>query len=388
MTDKAELPLSYSLYLDILRFTAALAVYLSHIAVFPFVEPVASGAARSPLALYGTPAVTVFFVLSGYVIAYVVATRERDARTFAISRISRLYSVVIPALAVTLLLDRWGASIDPVLYARGFVAAEPVTTTGYVASFFLLNEFQAFGFHGIMPGSNGPWWSLSFEAAYYLLAGVAVFARRWVAVIAGLIIFAIVGRTIVALLPLWALGYFLFRWRETLVRALPLPQLCWILSTGAFLAIPWLVRSSPDMNFGVHFPWGLRELNRNLAQDYALAFAVAVHLVAADKLLAGATWSPSRSIPVIRFLGATTFPLYAMHRPAMIFLLAVSPWPAASVESIAFVTVAIAVGVAFATPLCDGLKVVLRDRLARAWPPRSVAVGAPAGTQAQPSPPP
>lgn len=388
MTDKATLSLSYSLYLDVLRFTAALAVYLNHIAKFPFVPPVAQGTALSPLELYGAPAVTVFFVLSGYVIAYVVATRERDARTFTISRLSRLYSVVIPALAVTLVLDRWGASIDPVLYASRAVSPEPMTATGYVASFFLVNEFQAFGFHGIGPGSNGPWWSLSFEAAYYLVAGVALFARRSVAIIAGLIILALVGRTIVALLPLWALGYFLFRWREPLARALPRPRLCWILSIGAILAIPWLLPSSPDMNFGVHFPWARAELNRNLAQDYAVAIAVAVHLVAADKMLAGVTRAPARAVPVIRFLGATTFPLYALHRPAMFLLAAISPWPAASVAGIVFVTVAVAVGVAFATPLCEWLKVVLRDGLSRAWPPRSVTVDDSAGTQAQPAPPP
>jgi len=352
------------------------------------VPPAARGAPLSPLELYGAPAVTVFFVLSGYVIAYVVATRERDARTFTISRISRLYSVVVPALAVTLMLDLWGASINPVLYASRIVSPEPITATGYVASFFLVNEFQAFGFHGIGPGSNGPWWSLSFEAAYYLLAGVALFARRGIAIIAGLIILAIVGRTIIALLPLWALGYFLFRWRETLASALPHPRLCWVLSIGAILAIPWLLRSSPDMNFGVHFPWARQELNRNLAQDYAIAVAIAVHLVAADKMLAGVTWSPARAVPVIRFLGATTFPLYALHRPAMFFLAAISPWPAASVAGIAFVTVAIAIGVALATPLCDWLKVVLRDGLSRVWRPRSLAVVAPTRTQAQPSPPP
>ena len=43
----------------------------------------------------------VFFVLSGYVIAHVLATRERTLFEYFASRFSKLYSVVVPALILT-----------------------------------------------------------------------------------------------------------------------------------------------------------------------------------------------------------------------------------------------------------------------------------------------
>ena len=58
-----------------------------------------------------------FFVLSGFVIAYAAETRDPDARAFALSRLARLLSVTLPALALTAALDRVGADIFPALYA-------------------------------------------------------------------------------------------------------------------------------------------------------------------------------------------------------------------------------------------------------------------------------
>jgi peptidoglycan/LPS O-acetylase OafA/YrhL len=58
-----------SLYLDVLRFSAAILVLLSHSATFLDIYlPVLSD--------FGSEAVAVFFVLSGYVISYVVAKKK------------------------------------------------------------------------------------------------------------------------------------------------------------------------------------------------------------------------------------------------------------------------------------------------------------------------
>lgn len=95
---------NFSLYLDIVRFVAALAVFLDHLSSKPFTENVLFHA----FGLYGQLAVIVFFVLSGYVIAFVTATKELDAKSFFVARVSRIYSVVILALILTLLLDNIG----------------------------------------------------------------------------------------------------------------------------------------------------------------------------------------------------------------------------------------------------------------------------------------
>ena len=100
-----------SLYLDALRFAAAFTVFLSHYSTGRI-----SGGLLWQFSDYGRTAVLVFFVLSGFVIAAVTDTRERSLENYALSRIARLYSVIIPAFILTALLDYLGNAIDPRLY--------------------------------------------------------------------------------------------------------------------------------------------------------------------------------------------------------------------------------------------------------------------------------
>lgn len=66
--------ISVSVFLDLARFGAALAVLFCHISGKRL-----TGGLLWQLGPYGSEAVTVFFVLSGYVIAYVAATREKNS---------------------------------------------------------------------------------------------------------------------------------------------------------------------------------------------------------------------------------------------------------------------------------------------------------------------
>ena len=85
-----------SIYLDLLRFTAALLVYLTHL-------PGRCGGYFWQFASYGREAVIFFFVLSGFVIAFVSDTKERDPKQYFLNRMARLYSVVLPALLLSYL---------------------------------------------------------------------------------------------------------------------------------------------------------------------------------------------------------------------------------------------------------------------------------------------
>ena len=85
-----------SLYLDVLRFGAAFTVFLAHYSVQRI-----SGGFFWPSFAYGHTAVLVFFVLSGFVIAWVTETRERGLEDYVLSRAARLYSVIIPAFIIT-----------------------------------------------------------------------------------------------------------------------------------------------------------------------------------------------------------------------------------------------------------------------------------------------
>jgi peptidoglycan/LPS O-acetylase OafA/YrhL len=64
----------------------------------------------------GLDAVMVFFVLSGFVIAY-TSERESTATIFVASRIARLWSVLLPALLITAVADAIGVWFNPNLYS-------------------------------------------------------------------------------------------------------------------------------------------------------------------------------------------------------------------------------------------------------------------------------
>ena len=365
MNRSDPMPLAFSLYLDVLRFVAATAVFLDHLTSYPFTDNTRGPREGVALLLgsHGAVAVTLFSVLSGYVIAYVAATRERSAGDYAISRVSRLYSVVLPAIALTWFLDTAGQWLQPDFYAIQKVMWRPPSLQGYGSGLFLVNEWQLFNWGGVVPGTNAPYWSLSFEATYYLLAGLALFARRWVAVIAGIAVLALAGRTITALLPLWVLGFWLYHARDMLSARLPAPRAVAIATGLLLLALPHLLGPVKFDNFGLRFEWGRGPFNRNLLLDYAAAFLFAVHLVATYAVLKERPSLPGPSASVVRWLGTLTFPFYAIHYPALCFFAAVSPFDRESVLSMAFVVVTVCALVTAVTPVCESLKAMMRARI-------------------------
>ncbi|MGH9810841.1 MAG: acyltransferase family protein, partial [Terriglobia bacterium] len=97
-----------SIYLDLVRFCAALCVFLGHASGQRF-----SGGYLWHFDELRHDAVTVFFVLSGFVIAHVTNTSEQTPREFFINRAARIFSVAIPALALTYALDAVGMPAAP-----------------------------------------------------------------------------------------------------------------------------------------------------------------------------------------------------------------------------------------------------------------------------------
>jgi peptidoglycan/LPS O-acetylase OafA/YrhL len=136
-----EMKPAFSIYLDLIRFFAAIAVFVNHLSLNPFTK----GIVPRQLSTYGDAAVIIFFVLSGYVIAYVVSAKERTALLYFSSRAARLYSVVFIALLLTFIFDTIGKSLNPEFYTLKRVLPKPESWTGYVASAFFLNEYKVFG---------------------------------------------------------------------------------------------------------------------------------------------------------------------------------------------------------------------------------------------------
>ena len=107
-------------------------------------------------------AVAVFFVLSGYVIAFSVERKREDFRAYTIARTSRIYSVVLPALLLTAALGAIGQRLYPdASWGEQSVSA-------YVSSATFLNNIWL---RNVSPGNDGPYWSVCYEVWYYAFFG-------------------------------------------------------------------------------------------------------------------------------------------------------------------------------------------------------------------------
>jgi peptidoglycan/LPS O-acetylase OafA/YrhL len=351
--------LNLSLYLDVIRFLAAVGVFLSHISY----DPITSNVFWGPLGRYGPISVTVFFVLSGYVIAHVSATREKTARDYFISRLSRLYSVVFPTLILTFVFDKIGMAVNPEFYEIRIILWKPESWVGYISSVLFLNEYQIFGFHGISPGTNGPYWSLSFEATYYLIAGVVLFAPLRFSLPVALVVLLFAGKTISALLPLWGLGFMLYRYGSKLALSRYFAIFAFIGSALMLALLPFIFSRLPSDNFGHYFPWGREPFNRNLLLDYATAGIFGIHILAAKRIMASTAISFLRFCPGIRWFGELTFPLYCIHFPALCFFRAFSPWSVDTWQNAAYLCISVFATIALISPICAYLKFMFRTRL-------------------------
>ncbi len=173
--------------LDLARWSAAWLVLVSHVRSLLFQDwSVLPPAGRGPLtaAFYlltglGHQAVMVFFVLSGFLVGGSVLNDLRRERfslaRYAINRVSRLYVVLLPALALGWLIDSAGSTWFAAegiysghwpqpLAALQYSVVERLQPLTALASAANLQTIVAPPL-----GSNGPLWSLANEFWYYVL---------------------------------------------------------------------------------------------------------------------------------------------------------------------------------------------------------------------------
>ena len=323
-----------SILLDVLRFAAALAVALSHVPLFMTATPLIPE--RS-----GNTAVCVFFVLSGFVIRYVTVMRVPTGRDYCIDRITRIYSVVLPALLLTVLLEYTALAHAPAVFR---LAANP-TAWRYVPAQLLQNLTFTVGWWdwGAPPLSNGAFWSLSFECVYHALYGLMHYSPRgrWIFVP---LLLLLVGPSIALLFPIWLLGAGLYDVYATLHRhrnGLPWAALVFVSYGGLLIRfrkpiLHWLTltdvtqRTAALTHFVARFGWGreffhgvpLHWLDR-LSYSYfisgtLLALAMLPLLLALDRFLPTASRLVERRV---RFVADSTFTLYLLHLPVLLFLM-------------------------------------------------------------------
>ena len=196
---------SGSAFLDCVRFATAIFVFLGHIVFIP-------GSAR--FLHLAHIAVCIFFVLSGFVIRMIVVNRAGTIGAFFIDRASRIYSVVIPALILTILCEALARHVDPITYAQ-FAAPFSWSQVPLQLLANLTSMAQNWGYE-INPLSNSPFWSLSFECIYYVLFALFFYSvgkpctRRTVMFLIAALVMLVAGPSIVLLFPTWLIGCLLY----------------------------------------------------------------------------------------------------------------------------------------------------------------------------------
>ena len=190
-----------SFLLDILRFGAALLVVTAHFSHEEFHTGTQS------FQILGDVAVPIFFVLSGFVIRYVTLSREHTLRVFLIDRASRVYSIAVPALLLTLAIGAFTAHVAPAYWARYFADISTHPLTRIVLNLGLLS--QSWG-HNTVAFCDSPFWSLSYEGLFYIAYGLLFYLRGARRVVAVLVWALISGPQVLFLLPIWWLGCWLY----------------------------------------------------------------------------------------------------------------------------------------------------------------------------------
>ncbi|RVU39664.1 acyltransferase [Hwanghaeella grinnelliae] len=311
----------FSLYLNLLRFAAAIVVLLSHFAYERFTR--GDYLIIRELNL-GSDAVVVFFVISGLVIAFAARQKDMAGPAYVFARLTRLFSVVLPAILLTLALDYWGARIDPAGYDGWWWNPAPVWEV-LLRTLSFSTEWTGSGFR---PGTNGPFWSLSYEAAYYLLFGIVVFLsgiRRafWLT-----LVLIVVGVKPLLLMPSWLLGVWLYHRGAT---AFSRPATAVFAFAGALVVyIVALALDVPDILFAIsNVAMGQGQVtalrfSNEFVWNGLLGAIVALHLAGAMKLF-DATIPNPRWEKAVAWLAGSSFSLYLVHYPALQFWNAIIP---------------------------------------------------------------
>src|SRR3954452_11845437 len=298
-----------SLYLDALRFGSALTVFVSHYST-----------GRISGGLFwqfdrGRTAVLVVFVLSGFVIAWVSERRERTLEEYGLSRVARLYSVIIPAFVVTAALDSIGKAIDPRLYGPEWGHSTDHPVIDYALSGVFLGESWTMR---VLPGFNVPYWSLNYEAWYYVLFAAAIFLRGRPRIAAVIVAALLAGPRILFLLPVWLMGVAAWRWRAELPDRLGRPLV--VVCLAGFIALEAL--GGERLFWHPSGGWLPPDFS---AYDFVLGALVALFIIGLANVQL--PMPKARFERLVRGLAGTSFGLYLLHYPLLNFFGTVVPGP-------------------------------------------------------------
>lgn len=283
--------------LDLLRLVAALAVIGFHYlyrgaAGDPYLDTAYPEAA--PVAIYGYLGVHLFFLISGFVIAW--SADGRDWQSFAIARFARIYPGFLACMAITFAV-LWIVA-DPRL---------PASPEQFAANLIILSP--ALG----QPFMDGVYWSIVLELVFYgwvaLALVLGVFDRWKIALVAGWLALSAINEFFVG---------------SGAMRMLFITEYAPWFASGILLQHVWkhgrsaetllLLAASFLLSCNMLLPgreWMLVHYGEAVALPNLLAANVALFAVA---ILAIRFHRTVPATPMVLALGGMTYPLYLLHQ--------------------------------------------------------------------------
>jgi peptidoglycan/LPS O-acetylase OafA/YrhL len=320
---------SFVSFLNLARWFAAAIVFLGHLR-----DPLFLGYASLPAGDRGAlisiwyfitgwdgEAVTVFFVLSGYLVGAMGLAKAGAGRfhprEYAIDRATRIFLPFVPALVLTACLDLAGGALFP---GTGFYTHDHPMMREKIA----VDAFQSFLTPQIFLsnlamlqtiwtppfGSNQPLWTISLEFWFYVVFGVALTASlatrrtaRFVGLLATAGLLAVLGAQFVVYFGLWAIGG-----GVGLIRSSAIERL--VVALLVFAGVLVFFRLNVH---GIRMDAALVTL-----RDYLVAASFAWVLISMRRVRLGFL---ERGSGVNRFLADFSYSLYLIHFPLMLFVL-------------------------------------------------------------------
>lgn len=335
---------SKSTLLHAIRWMAAVIVLLGHAQMYARQKTGSGAFAWEYVGDHAHAGVVIFFVLSGFVIAWSVdKSAELSWKKYYVDRFSRIYSVLPIAIIFTVIADWIGRGLS-----SSYGDPHLIPQDNYWVR-FLVNLFSVQGFQGyrVQFGSNPALWSIGYEFFYYIVFGLMYFWRGIFksriklasAVVLGL--FFLAGAKITLYFLIWSLGFVAYRIQKQVTLSL---GYFWL-----FLAAVLLVN-----HFVVYKALGDIEYLR----DFSLGLAVSALFIPA---------APSvGTIRIHKFMADFSYSLYAFHMPILFFAYFVILDYSNSVKLFSIAAVVICMGVGwFFSVLTEKKRFWLRGWLMR-----------------------
>ncbi|WP_366182397.1 acyltransferase [Flavobacterium ovatum] len=301
-----------SIYLDIVRFLCAFVVMVTHCCqvIFEmnfnshFIGDIQHGA------------VMIFFVLSGYVIAYTTTVKKRTIVEYTIARLSRLYSIFFPAIILTVICALLTKAVNPSFYEIYNNGNEILR---YILGVFYLNEIW---FLSAAPRMNGVIWSLGYEFWFYAVFGIFFFKKKGLkGFFLPFLICLLVGPKILLMMVIWMFGFLAFRIQKIIIST----KLSW------FFVFVFLVISILCMSFFSSIPFKLGTYPLFWASQFITDYVVGVFFGISIWFLPLKTKKVQSSQIILknqkifRTIGDLTFPIYVLHWPLLILFKSLMP---------------------------------------------------------------